>query len=122
MKYYKLKYRLNMSHSANNQREMEHHHVLEIELYAYPQGENFVEFGDMEHFVCGCLDRYQNQYLNDCPEFEGDVSLENIGEVLYRELEENFTLHNWNFDRFEISETPLRIYIITKSTYLRGMV
>lgn len=120
MKYYRLKYRLNMSHSATNRRADEHHHVLEIELYAYPKGRDFVEFGEMERLVTECLEIYQNQYFNDMADFDGDVSLEHIGEVLYRKLAENFGKQQWSFDRFEISETPLRVYVITKSIYRRG--
>lgn len=120
MKYYRLKYRLSMSHSATNSRENEHNHVLEIELFAYPRENVFMEFGDMERFVSGCLDCYQNHYLNDFPEFHGDTSLENVGEVLYLKLENVFEEHSWDFERFEISETPLRVYIITRSTYQKG--
>lgn len=111
-----------MSHSATGQRADEHHHVLEIELYAYPGGSGFVEFGDMERLVTGCLEEYQNQYFNDMEDFGGDVSLEHIGEVLYGKLAETFGEWQWRFDRFEISETPLRVYVITKSTYRRGNV
>ena len=120
MKCYRLKYRLTMSHSATNRRENEHNHVLEIEIFAYPQMNRFVEFGEMEEIVSQCLDGYQNRYLNDMEEFCGDTSLENKGEILYLKLEKAFLVQGWTVERFEISETPLRVYVITKNTYQRG--
>ena len=80
-KYYRLKYRLAISHSADNNIDHEHSHVLEIEAYTFPMMENFQEFNDIEKHVDTCLSRFQNQYLNDLPEFHGDASLENTGEA-----------------------------------------
>ena len=118
-KYYRLKYRLNIRHSADNNREHEHSHVLEIEAYAFPLMENFQEFNYIERHVDDCLDRFQNQYLNDLPEFAGDASLENTGEVLFPLLREELHRNDWDLQRFEISETPLRVYIISKDTFRR---
>lgn len=118
-RYYRLKYRLAMRHSADNNREHEHSHVLEIEAYAFPMMENFQEFNDIEKHIDACLDRFQNRYLNELPEFDGDASLENTGEVLFPILKEELRENDWDLQRFEISETPLRVYIITKSSFRR---
>ncbi len=118
-KYYRLKYRLTIRHSADNNRDHEHSHVLEIEVFAFPMMENFQEFNNIEKHVDDCLSRFQNQYLNDLPEFQGDASLENTGEVLFPLLRAELRRSNWNLRRFEISETPLRVYIITQDSFQR---
>ena len=118
-KYYRLKYRLAISHSADNNIDHEHSHVLEIEAYTFPMMENFQEFNDIEKHVDTCLSRFQNQYLNDLPEFHGDASLENTGEVLFPLLRQTLMQNSWDLRRFEISETPLRVYIITQDSFRR---
>lgn len=117
--YYRLKYRLTIRHSADNNREHEHSHVLEIEAYAFPLMENFQEFNYIEKHVDRCLGRFQNEYLNDLEEFGGDASLENTGEVLFPLLREELKKNDWDLRRFEISETPLRVYIISKDSFRR---
>lgn len=120
MKNYHLKYRLNISHSVDSDRSKEHNHIFEIEVYAYPEDDTFVEFSDMEKLVEDVLSKYQKRYLNDMPEFEGDTSVENVGEVLYGSLSKHFEDMRWNFKRMEISETPLRVYVIAKYNYHGG--
>lgn len=118
-KYYRLKYRLTIRHSADNNIDHEHSHVLEIEAYTFPMMENFQEFNNIEKHVDDCLSRYQNKYLNDLPEFQKDASLENTGEVLFPLLRAQLKENGWDLRRFEISETPLRVYIITQDSFQR---
>ena len=60
---------------------------------------------------------YQHQYLNEFSEFGGDTSIEHLGEVFYRKVKEALEKHRWKFARFEISETPLRVYAIVEETF-----
>ena len=78
MKYYKLKYRLSITHSADNNEELKHNHVLEGEIFAEPSAGNFVEFSDMEDMVNETLKIYQNQYLNSLEEFAGDANMDKV--------------------------------------------
>ena len=112
MKYYELKYRLPMSHSSSSDRTKMHHHVLEITIYAETGQQDFVEFQDMDQVLSGCLDVYRNQYLNDMEEFHGDTSIENMTEVFYRKIFEQFVKKNWKLTKIEVGENPLRVYII----------
>lgn len=63
------------------------------------------------------LDPYQNQYLNEFPEFGGDTSIEHLGEVFYEKVKDALEKKQWKFARFEISETPLRIYAIVEEEF-----
>ena len=112
MKYYELKYRLPMSHSSSSDRTKMHHHVLEITIYAETGQQDFVEFQDMDQVLGGCLAVYRNQYLNDMEEFHGDTSIENMTEVFYRKIFEQFVKKNWKLTKIEVGENPLRVYII----------
>ena len=114
MKYYHLKYRLRMSHSVDNQKEHRHKHVLEIEFFLKPDDETsmFTEFNSIEKYIDGSLDIYQDQYLNDYPEFGADASLEHTGETVYRLIADRLSDEKWRIVCFEISENPLRVYII----------
>ena len=113
MKYYKLKYRLSITHSADNNKEHKHNHVLEGEIFAEPSADNFVEFSDMEDMVNKTLEIYQNQYLNSLEEFAGDANIENVGEVFWRKLVKVFYKNGWKLIRLEIGENPLRVYAVS---------
>ncbi len=113
MKYYKLKYRLSITHSADNNEEHKHNHVLEGEIFAEPAADNFVEFSDMEDMVNKTLEIYQNQYLNSLEEFAGDANIENVGEVFWRKLVKVFDKNGWKLIRLEIGENPLRVYAVS---------
>ena len=111
MKAYHIKYRLNMSHSADNDIRHRHKHILDIEMYV-TTSTSFQEFRSIEKNMSEVLNRYQNRYLNDLPEFGADASLEHTGEAIYTMLCEEVEKHSWHICCFEISETPLRVYII----------
>ena len=119
MRYYHLKYRLRMSHSVDNQREHMHKHVMEIEFFLMPKDEAsmFTEFNSIEKLIFGSLDVYQEAYLNDYPEFGEDASMEHTGETIYRLITERLTDREWEVVCFEISENPLRVYIIKNEDF-----
>ena len=60
---------------------------------------------------------YQYQYLNEFTEFGGDTSIEHLGEVFYLKVKDALERQHWKFARFEISETPLRVYAIVEETF-----
>lgn len=71
-----------------------------------------LNFNEVESEIDRCLTPYKNQFLNDLPEFISSASIEQIGEVFYSKLHESVASLGLILDRFEIGETPLRMYII----------
>ena len=117
MKYHRLKYRLCMQHSFDGKIENKHQHLIEIEIVARQRRDELMEFASMDSILEQVFRPYQYQYLNDFPEFEGNTSIENLGEVFYLKVREALEEQHWSFARFEISETPLRIYAIAEETF-----
>ncbi len=117
MKYYCLKYRLCMQHSFDGNEENRHSHLIDIRSSARHTKETFLEFADMDSILEQVFHPYQYRYLNDCPEFEGDTSMEHLGEVFYRKLRSALMEQHWQLARFEISETPLRVYAIGEEIF-----
>lgn len=117
MKYHRLKYRLCMQHSFDGKEEHKHQHLIEIEIVARHIAEDFLEFASMDSVLEQVFGPYQYQYLNDFSEFEGDTSIEHLGEVFYSRVKEALERQHWRFARFEISETPLRVYAIAEETF-----
>lgn len=76
-----------------------------------------MEFASMDAILDQVFGPYQYQYLNGLPEFEGDTSMEHLGEVFYQKVKTALEQQHWKFARFEISETPLRVYAIVEETF-----
>lgn len=106
-----------MQHSFDGQIENKHHHLIEIEIVARQMSEDFLEFGSMDSILEQVFQPYQYQYLNEFPEFEGDTSIEHLGEVFYLKVKGALEEQHWKFARFEISETPLRVYAIVEEEF-----
>ncbi|MBR5337855.1 MAG: 6-carboxytetrahydropterin synthase [Lachnospiraceae bacterium] len=111
---FRYKYRLPIDHSFDGSIEKKHHHVIEISVeFSSMKGiQRVVRMRDIEDSISNILDTYRNQFINEFPEFNGDSTIENMGEVLFKRLYEYFDTTEWDLDRFEISETPLRVYAI----------
>lgn len=112
MKYYRLKYRLSIQHSADNNIENKHSHVVEVEVYVRPDDDEFIEFQEMDKMLKMALDKYQHKYLNELEDFQGNVTMEGIAEVIYSHLLKIFDGVGWMIARLQVSETPLRTYAI----------
>lgn len=121
MKYYCMRYRLNITHSRDNNFATAHAHVFEITVFLEPKVRGFAEFGDIEELMKRTLEPFQNRYLNDFEIFNGDTSVENVGEVAWLLLCEAYDSEGiWEVDRIEISEIPTRTYVITKDDFKQG--
>lgn len=112
---YKLKYRLNARHSFNGVKEKIHPHTFEISLYIEQiQVKTLVAYATIDKLVELFLIKYQNQYLNDVSPFiQLEPTIENIGDIFYEELKKILHKEQFNLLQLEISETPLRIYLIS---------
>ena len=117
MKYHRMKYRLCMQHSFDGSVEHKHHHMIEIEIVARQTAGDFLEFASMDTVLEEVFGPYQHQYLNEFPEFGGDTSMEHLGEVFYRKVKASLEEQHWKFARFEISETPLRVYAVSEEIF-----
>ncbi|PYG85019.1 6-pyruvoyl tetrahydropterin synthase-like protein [Ruminiclostridium sufflavum DSM 19573] len=112
---YKLKYRLNAKHSLLSDTENIHPHTFEISLFI-EQGSKYkqVSFNALDKIVKPFLFRYQNSYLNNIPPFNMlEPTIENMGETFYEELKTILNSKKFNLIQLEISETPLRVYLIS---------
>ena len=112
---YKLKYRLNARHSFNGVKEKIHPHTFEISLYIEQiQVKTLVAYATIDKIVELFLLEYQNQYLNDVSTFiKIEPTIENIGNIFYEALKVILREEQFNLLQLEISETPLRIYLIS---------
>ena len=110
---YTLGFFIEISHSASGGIVNAHDHTLEIGMVVSNNNSRNVSFSDLENVVKSVLMRYDKKYINDLPEFNGDPTVENIGEVIYAEVHRRLTINNMTIHRFTIGETPLRTYIIT---------
>ena len=43
--------------------------------------------------------------------------MEHLGEIFYLKVKDALERQHWKFARFEISETPLRVYAIAEETF-----
>lgn len=90
-----------------------------VEVAAYVKFEELQSdlrrFDDTEVIIEKCLFKYQECYLNDLEGFADDVSIEHFGEMLFYQLDDEIKKNGMRMERFEISETPLRTYIITRT-------
>jgi len=112
---YKLKYRLNARHSFNGVKEKIHPHTFEISLYIEQiQVKTLVAYATIDKIVELFLLEYQNQYLNDVSTFiKIEPTIENIGNIFYEALKVILREEQFNLLQLEISETPLRIYLVS---------
>ena len=115
LKTYCFRTCLSISHSADNQKEHAQVHTVEIATYiSYIDGQgDLKQFHDAEKIIDSLLKEYQEAYLNELEGFETDTRIEHLGEVLYFRLHDMLKKYEMSMERFEISETPLRTYIIT---------
>ncbi|MCR4717982.1 MAG: 6-carboxytetrahydropterin synthase [Lachnospiraceae bacterium] len=111
---YILGFFIEISHSADGNKEHAHEHTLEISMVVSSNSTRFLSFNDLENVVKSVLMRYDKKYINDFEEFGGDATVENIGEVIYAQVLRRLTVNNMTIHRFTIAETPLRTYIITE--------
>jgi 6-pyruvoyl tetrahydropterin synthase-like protein len=106
-----------ISHSSDHNREHSHLHTVEVAAYVRYRDENaeLVRFGDAEILIESCLEPYKECYLNDMENFQQDASMEHLGEVFFFLLDGKLNENDMFLEKFEISETPLRTYIITRT-------
>lgn len=112
---YKFKYRLNAKHSFNSDIKNIHAHTFEILLFieSKKNGKQVVSY-EIDEIVEQFLLCYQNQYLNDISPFNQlEPTIENMGDIFYEQLKAILSNKKFNLIQLEISDTPLRVYLIS---------
>ena len=111
-KSYKLKSFVAIQHSFDGNEANRHVHTIEINC-TIKTSEDIIDYRLTESLIAGCISRYENKYLNDLEDFKGDATIEHFGEVLCAEMDQVLDENGYSMNRFEIGETPLRVYVIT---------
>lgn len=116
MKKYCFKDCITIRHSKNGNEENVHVHTVELGTYMLvDETKNKVErFDDLESIVKEVIEPYRDCYLNELEGFANDSRIEYLGEVLFEKIEETLSKKEIYLERFEISENPLRTYILTR--------
>lgn len=113
---YCFKFYLNAMHSVliDGINSPAHSHRWEISLYISQNTKEFFRFTETEIFIEKRLSNYQSKYLNNMPPFDTiNPTLENIGDFLFSEFKDALSNSLCTLVRMEISETPVRTYVIT---------
>lgn len=113
---FKLKYRLNAKHSLRSDAKNIHPHTFEVSLLIeqFQLKKDVDLYSSIDSIVESFLSLYQNQYLNDISPFNQlEPSIENMGNIFYEELKAILNNEQLNLIQLEISETPLRVYLVS---------
>ncbi len=111
-KSYKLRTFVAIMHSFDGNEDNKHVHTIEINC-TVKTTEDIIDYRMTEGILSDCVSKYENQYLNDFDEFSEDATIEHFGEVICYEIDEALSNNGYRMTRFEIGETPLRVYVIT---------
>jgi 6-pyruvoyl tetrahydropterin synthase-like protein len=111
-KKYKIKSFIAIQHSFDGNTEHIHAHTVEINCSIKTE-KDIIDYKLVEGTIQKCIDRYENKYLNELKGFEESATIERLGEVLCYEIDDELKPLGYEMDRFEIGETPLRLYVIT---------
>lgn len=111
-KSYKLKSFVAIQHSFDGNRDNSHVHTVEINC-TIKTAEEIIDYPMTENIIASCISKYENKYLNDFEDFSEDATIEHFGEVLCSEIDDELDANGYSMNRFEIGETPLRVYVIT---------
>ncbi len=117
MRTYCFRACISISHSNDYNRENAHIHTVEVTSHVRYNDiqSDLKKFDDAEEIINSCFEPYQECYLNDMEGFEETVTIEHLGETLFFQLNRKLDNNGMFLEKFEISETPLRTYIITRT-------
>ena len=113
-KRYKLTRLIEIQHSFSGDRQKSHAHTLSVCCtVVLPEDDEIMDYSEAEAVLDKCFKRYEGQYLNNFVELNGNASVEHFGEVLCYDIDAKLKELGYDLVRFEIGETPMRIYVIT---------
>lgn len=103
---------LSIRHYGGTDPDRAHSHTIEITADIRTAEERFEPFFGLEGYLNEYFAPYENQLLNSLPEFQGDASIEGMGEVFFRGLAKSLEKRGLRLERLKVGETPLRRYIV----------
>lgn len=108
---------ISICHSNDYNRENAHYHTVEVAAFVkYHDPEADIQrVEDVRQIVYTCFAPYRESYLNDMAGFEENVSIEQMGEILFYQLHKMLHDKELFLEKLEIGETPLRTYIVTRT-------
>lgn len=113
---YRFKFYLNMNHFivTDGKPGVVHPHTWEISAsVAALNGTDRLMFSDLEKIVKDELAPYQNRLMNEVHPFDVvDPTVENAAKYFFRGIQDKIIMKGWALLMLEISETPVRSYII----------
>lgn len=115
---YVYKFKLNASHNViiNKKRSNTHSHTFEISTFVKMSKKELVIYDDVENIIEEFLNKYNGKELNIVEPFDKvEPTLENIGDVLFTELQKILQDKKIELEKLEISETPTRVYVVNSS-------
>lgn len=120
LKYYICKYYLNATHSFDYDVSHAHAHTFTVSFWIQQPGEEeYFSFYDIDRMISGYIDRFNGKYLNEEPEFAAlNPTLENIGDVMFKEVEKRLDKEHVTLLQVEICENPLRVYSVSNKILL----
>ncbi len=117
-KYYKYQYRFNASHSFANQKEHMHTFTVTIYVSKNEQAEQIMFF-DIDKVVQTYLQRFEQKYLNDMPEFTDCFpNVENIGDIFFEKVRELLADIGIILYQLDIYENPLSVYQVSSRIHI----
>lgn len=103
---------LSIRHGGGMDNGKAHSHTIEVLAYIGKEDGAFEPFFSMEQVMDSYLSRYEGRFINVLPEFDGDGSIERMGEVFFAGLSRTLAQSGLYLERLEVGETPLRRYIV----------
>lgn len=90
-----------------------HPHTWELQLSIIKKEKDFIQFSETEEIITNYLSKFENKFLNELTYFKNITpSTENLGEILFKELNKLLINKNWVLISLKISENPSRTYSI----------
>ena len=116
---YKLKFELHAEHSnVIGDKAGRHLHSFSLLLYLKSLHDKLELYQNIETQINNWLASYQNMYLDESVLFaDGDTTLENMGNVFFKEIGNVVGQAGYELLRLDIYETPIRTYSVTKEIY-----
>lgn len=117
---YKFRFYLNATHfiCINGKCSNIHPHTWEIVTTLSKEGDDFIQFTNIEKEIDKYFSKYDGTTLNTIPPFDRvNPTMENIGKVITRDIIELLNKEKWKLDILEISENPTRTFILSKDNF-----
>lgn len=114
--YYKFNFYLNAKHMVliNGEESDIHPHTWEIKILIVCKNGVYVEFSKFENLIENYFHQFEGKILNDFEIFHKlNPSMENIGKVFLKDINQLLEKHKFSLKSLEISENPTRNFIIS---------